>query len=84
MPSSLYSISAPQITLEQGIASKKVEVKFAPDKVFTEFKKNGAEYVIALRLTSSVAKVRKSLSDFLYLPYRRIRLGWFGCAITGN
>ena len=65
LPSSLYSISAPQITLEQGIASKKVEVKFAPDKVFTEFKKNGAEYVIALRLTSSVAKVRKSLSDFL-------------------
>ena len=65
LPSSLYSISAPQITLEQGIASKKVEVKFAPDKVFTEFKKNGVEYVIALRLTSSVAKVRKSQSDFL-------------------
>ncbi len=65
LPSSLYSISAPQITLEQGIASKKVEVKFAPDKVFTEFKKNGAEYVIALRLTSSVVKVRKSQSDFL-------------------
>ena len=65
LPSSLYSISASQITLEQGIASKKVEVKFAPDKVFTEFKKNGAEYVIALRLTSSVAKVRKSQSDFL-------------------
>ena len=65
LPSSLYSISAPQISLEQGIASKKVEVKFAPDKVFTEFKKNGVEYVIALRLTSSVAKVRKSQSDFL-------------------
>lgn len=65
LPSSLYSISAPQITLEQGIASKKVELKFAPDKVFTEFKKNGVEYVIALRLTSSVAKVRKSQSDFL-------------------
>lgn len=65
LPSSLYSISAPQITLEQGIASKKVEVKFAPDKVFTELKKNGVEYVIALRLTSSVAKVRKSQSDFL-------------------
>ena len=65
LPSSLYSISTPQITLEQGIASKKVEVKFAPDKVFTEFKKNGVEYVIALRLTSSVAKVRKSQSDFL-------------------
>ena len=65
LPSSLYSISAPQITLEQGIASKKVELKFAPDKVFTEFKKNGTEYVIALRLTSSVAKVRKSQSDFL-------------------
>lgn len=65
LPSSLYSISAPQITLEQGIASKKVEVKFAPDKVFTEFKRNGTEYVIALRLTSSVAKVRKSQSDFL-------------------
>lgn len=65
LPSSLYSISTPQITLEQGIASKKVEVKFAPDKVFTEFKKNGTEYVIALRLTSSVAKVRKSQSDFL-------------------
>lgn len=65
LPSSLYSISAPQITLEQGITSKKVEVKFAPDKVFTEFKKNGTEYVIALRLTSSVAKVRKSQSDFL-------------------
>ena len=40
-------------------------MKFAPDKVFTEFKKNGTEYVIALRLTSSVAKVRKSQSDFL-------------------
>ena len=65
LPSSLYSISTPQITLEQGIASKKVEVKFAPDKVFTEFKKNGTEYVIALSLTSSVAKVRKSQSDFL-------------------
>lgn len=65
LPSSSYSISTPQITLEQGIASKKVEVKFAPDKVFTEFKKNGTEYVIALRLTSSVAKVRKSQSDFL-------------------
>lgn len=65
LPSSLYSISAPQITLEQGITSKKVEVKFAPDKVFTEFKKNGTEYVIALRLTSSVAKVRKSQNDFL-------------------
>ena len=65
LPSSLYSISTPQITLEQGIASKKVEVKFAPDKVFTEFKKNETEYVIALRLTSSVAKVRKSQSDFL-------------------
>ena len=39
LPSSLYSISTPQITLEQGIASKKVEVKFAPDKVFTQFKK---------------------------------------------
>ena len=65
LPSSLYSISTPQITLEQGIASKKVEVKFAPDKVFTEFKKKGTEYVIALRLTSSVAKVRKSQSDFL-------------------
>ena len=65
LPSSLYSISTPQITLEQVIASKKVEVKFAPDKVFTEFKKNGVEYVIALRLTSSVAKVRKSQSDFL-------------------
>ena len=65
LPSSLYSISTPQITLEQGIASKKVESKFAPDKLFTEFKKNGTEYVIALRLTSSVAKVRKSQSDFL-------------------
>ena len=65
LPSSLYSISAPQITLDQGVTSKKVEVKFAPDKVFTEFKKNGTEYVIALRLTSSVAKVRKSQSDFL-------------------
>ena len=65
LPSSLYSISAPQITLEQGVTSEKVEVKLAPDKVFTEFKKNGTEYVIALRLTSSVAKVRKSQSDFL-------------------
>ena len=77
LPSSLYSISAPQITLEQGIASKKVEVKFAPDKVFTEFKKNGAEYVIALRLTSSVAKVRKSQSDFLLhisFDYPTVRL----------
>lgn len=65
LPSSLYSISTPQITLEQGVTSGKVEVKFAPDKVFAEFKKNGIEYVIALKLTSSVAKVRKSQSDFL-------------------
>ena len=36
------------------------------EKGYTEFKKNGTEYVIALRLTSSVAKVRKSQSDFLY------------------
>lgn len=64
LPLHYIMLSTPQIPLEQGIASKKVEVKFAPDKVFTEFKK-GTEYVIALRLTSSVAKVRKSQSDFL-------------------
>ena len=65
LPSSLYSISTSQLTFEQGATFKEVEVKFSPAKIFNEFKKNGAEYVIALRLTSTTVKVRKSQSDFL-------------------
>ena len=65
LPSSLYSISTSQLAFEQGVTSKEIEVKFDPAKIFAEFKKNGAEYVIALRLTSSTVKVRKSQSDFL-------------------
>lgn len=65
LPSSLYSISTSQLAFEQGVASKEIEVKFDPAKIFAEFKKNGAEYVIALRLTSTTVKVRKSQSDFL-------------------
>ena len=65
LPSSLYSISTSQLAFEQGVTSKEIEVKFDPAKIFTEFKKNGAEYVIALRLTSTTVKVRKSQSDFL-------------------
>lgn len=65
LPSSLYSISTSQLAFEQGITSKEIEVKFDPAKIFAEFKKNGAEYVIALRLTSTTVKVRKSQSDFL-------------------
>ena len=61
LPSSLYS----QLAFEQGVTSKEIEVKFDPAKIFAEFKKNGAEYVIALRLTSTTVKVRKSQSDFL-------------------
>ena len=56
LPSSLYSISTSQLAFEQGVTSKEIEVKFDPAKIFAEFKKNGAEYVI---------KVRKSQSDFL-------------------
>ena len=65
LPSSLYSISTSQLAFEQGFTSKEIEVKFGPAKIFAEFKKNGAEYVIALRLTSTTVKVRKSQSDFL-------------------
>ena len=65
LPSSLYSISTSQLAFEQGATSKEIEVKFDPAKIFAEFKKNGAEYVIALRLTSTTVKVRKSQSDFL-------------------
>ena len=65
LPSSLYSISTSQLAFEQGVNSKEIEVKFDPAKIFAEFKKNGAEYVIALRLTSTTVKVRKSQSDFL-------------------
>ena len=65
LPSSLYSISTSQLAFEQGVTSKEIEVKFDPAKIFAEFKKNGAEYVIALRLTSTTVKVRKSQSDFL-------------------
>lgn len=65
LPSSLYSISTSQFAFEQGVTSKEIEVKFDPAKIFAEFKKNGAEYVIALRLTSTTVKVRKSQSDFL-------------------
>ena len=62
LPSSLYSISTSQLAFEQGVTSKEIEVKFDPAKIF---KKNGAEYAIALRLTSTTVKVRKSQSDFL-------------------
>ena len=65
LPSSLYSISTSQLAFEHGVTSKEIEVKFDPAKIFAEFKKNGAEYVIALRLTSTTVKVRKSQSDFL-------------------
>ena len=65
LPSSLYSISTSQLAFEQGVTSKEIEVKFDPAKIFAEFKTNGAEYVIALRLTSTTVKVRKSQSDFL-------------------
>lgn len=65
LPSSLYSISTSQLAFEQGVTSKEIEVKFDPAKIFAEFKKNGAEYVIALRLTLTTVKVRKSQSDFL-------------------
>ena len=65
LPSSLYSISTSQLAFEQGVTSKEIEVKFDPAKIFAEFKENGAEYVIALRLTSTTVKVRKSQSDFL-------------------
>ena len=65
LPSSLYSISTSQLAFEQGVTSKEIEVKFDPAKIFAEFKKNGAEYVIALRLTSTTVKVRKRQSDFL-------------------
>ena len=65
LPSSLYSISTSHLAFEQGVTSKEIEVKFDPAKIFAEFKKNGAEYVIALRLTSTTVKVRKSQSDFL-------------------
>ena len=65
LPSSLYSISTSQLAFEQGVTSKEIEVKFDPAKIFAEFKKNGAEYVIAWRLTSTTVKVRKSQSDFL-------------------
>ena len=65
LPSSLYSISTSQEPVEQRGTSKEIEVKFDPAKIFAEFKKNGAEYVIALRLTSTTVKVRKSQSDFL-------------------
>ena len=65
LPSSLYSISTSQLAFEQGVTSKEIEVKFDPAKIFAEFKKNGAEYVIGLRLTSTTVKVRKSQSDFL-------------------
>lgn len=65
LPSSLYSISTSQLAFEQGVTSKEIEVKFDPAKIFAEFKKNGAEYVIALRLTSTTVKVRKSQGDFL-------------------
>ena len=65
LPSALYSISTSQLAFEQGVTSKEIEVKFDPAKIFAEFKKNGAEYVIALRLTSTTVKVRKSQSDFL-------------------
>ena len=61
----MYSISTSQLAFEQGVTSKEIEVKFDPAKIFAEFKKNGAEYVIALRLTSTTVKVRKSQSDFL-------------------
>ena len=65
LPSSLYSISTSQLAFYQGFSSNEIEVKFDPAKIFAEFKKNGAEYVIALRLTSTTVKVRKSQSDFL-------------------
>lgn len=65
LPSSLYSLSTSQLTFEPGTVSKDIEVTFDPAKVFAEFKKSGAKYVIALRLTSSAVKVRKSQGDFL-------------------
>ena len=42
-----------------------VEVSFNPSKVFAEFREKGAEYVIALKLSSDKIQVRDSQSEIL-------------------
>lgn len=65
LPAALYSVTSTNITLESGMASIKVEIKFNPSKVFIEFKKTGAEYIIPIRLESDNAKIVSAQRDLI-------------------
>lgn len=65
LPSSLYSLTSTDLTFKQGESEVGVEMKFNPSKVFAEYRKNSAEYVIALKLTSTDIQVRDRQSDII-------------------
>ena len=65
LPSSLYSLTSTEQVFKEGVSVMDVEVNFNPSKVFAEFREKGAEYVIALKLSSDKIQVRDSQSEIL-------------------
>lgn len=65
LPSSLYSLTSTEQVFKEGVSIMDVEVSFNPSKVFAEFREKGAEYVIALKLSSDKIQVRDSQSEIL-------------------
>lgn len=65
LPPSLYSLTSAEVDFEEGVSTMDVEITFNPSKVFAEFRKNGIEYVIALKLSSNKIQVRESQSEIL-------------------
>lgn len=65
LPSSLYSLTSKEVVFKEGVSTMDVEIKFNPSKVFTEFRKDGAEYLIALKLSSDEIQVRERQGDIL-------------------
>ncbi len=65
LPSSLYSLTSADLTFKQGVSTMDTEIRFDPSKVFTESRKAGAEYVIALKLSSDKIQIRDSQRDIL-------------------
>lgn len=65
LPSSLYSLTSKEMFFKEGVSTMDVEVKFNPSKVFTEFRKGGSEYLIALKLSSDEIQVTGRQGDIL-------------------
>lgn len=65
LPPSLYSLTSEEVFFKEGISTMDVEVKLNPSQVFAEFKKDRAEYLIALKLSSDEIQVRERQNDIL-------------------